>query len=395
MDATDSTSQPDSSPGRLDPDVDWQQIVENSPDFIMSAARDGTILYINRTVPGYELEQVIGTSAYAYVPESARDAMRTHVERVFETGDSDSFEIAGLDADGSTSWYFSSIGPVIRAGEVVAATIVTRDITDRRRAEVAMRDAYEREREAVERLRRLDEMQSEFVAGVVHDLRTPITIIGGFASTLLERREILDETQREEFLRLISDGAGRLTDLVDDILSIAYLESGEFTTDITPFDLGGSICTAIGNLGPAADRVHIDMGVEPPLMALGDERRHQQVILNLVSNALKYSPPDSPIDVRVAVEDDAVRVEVVDRGVGIEEDDIPRLFRKFSQVGDADQSGTPGSGLGLYICRTLLEAQSGTIEVHSELGEGTTFAYRLPRAGDGEGDEGGAAQTDR
>lgn len=362
-----------------EPDFDWRQVLEHSPDMIMIVGRDGTIHYMNRVVPGFAVEDVVGSSAYEYVPPEAREQMRGLIEQVIDSGEPVNYEISGAGPDGGEAWYFSSMSPVLRGTEVIAATIITRDITDRRRLEEATRDAYEHERAAVRRLRELDELKGEFVAKVVHDLRTPITVIDGFAQTLADGWERFDDDRRREFVDLMRFSAARLTALVRDILDVSRIEAAEFSYDVEPLDVREAVEQGIASMGGLAWRVDLDVDDDLPPM-LADRLRHEQVLVNLLTNAVKFSPERSRILVTARRSGEHVAIGVRDHGVGIAPGDVPRLFQRFSQLQREDLATPEGSGLGLYICRTMLEAQGGSIAVESTVGEGSTFTYRLPAA---------------
>jgi signal transduction histidine kinase len=272
------------------------------------------------------------------------------------------------------------MSPIVRGGEVIAATIITRDITERRAMEQSVQDAYERERDAAMRLREIDELKGEFVAKVVHDLRTPITIIDGFVRTLLDDWDRFEDSKRLEFLHLAGEASGRLTELVKDILDVASLESGGYRIDVAPFDLAPLLETVVQSMGELAERTTIEIADgTPPVLA--DERRVGQVFANLLDNASKFSPSGTPIELTVRSMGDEVVIDVRDHGIGIDAADLPKLFRKFSQLADRTSPTPAGSGLGLYICRTLLEAQGGSIDIASVPGDGSTFTVRLPAAG--------------
>jgi PAS domain S-box-containing protein len=363
--------------GLFDPGIDWRQVVEHSPDLILSVDRDGRILYLNKTVPGFTMDQVIGTSQYDYMPPDSRMKLRALTEQVFETGEPVTYEIPGFGPDGAEAWYFGSMSPIVRGGEIIAATIITRDITERRTMEQSIQHAYELERDAVMRLRELDEIKSEFVAKVVHDLRTPITIIDGFVRTLLDDWDRFEDARRLEFLNLAGEASGRLTALVRDILDVASLESGEYRIEVSPFELAPMLEAVVQSMGEVAGRATIRVEEGTPLV-IADERRIGQVFSNLLANAAKFSHPGSSIELSARGEGDDVVVDVRDHGIGIEPNDLPKLFQKFSQLTDRTSPTPAGSGLGLYICRTLLEAQGGSIDVASVPGEGSTFTVRLP-----------------
>jgi signal transduction histidine kinase len=236
------------------------------------------------------------------------------------------------------------------------------------------------EREATQRLRELDDLKNEFVSIVAHDLRSPMTVIVGFVDTILNRWDDLPDGQKRDLLGVVSRNTKRLAALVDDVLQVARMESGDQPYDIKPFDLGALVERTAAEMSSAQPDKPVSVTLPASLPpALGDEDRQWRVLTNLLSNAQKFSPAGTPVEVRVCVEGPALAVTVEDRGPGIPAELLPKLFGKFSRLGVAP-GGEKGTGLGLYICKALVEAQGGTIDVTSAVGEGTTFRYTVPVA---------------
>lgn len=229
------------------------------------------------------------------------------------------------------------------------------------------------------RLRELDTLKNEFVGVVAHDLRSPMTVIAGYVDTVIQRWDVLSDDMKRDLLDVASRNTKRLSVLVEDVLQVARIESGDFPYEIAPFDLGVLVHRTVGEMSAARpDRpVVADVPASLPA-ALGDEDRQWRVLTNLVSNAQKFSPPDAPVVVSVRPQESFLEVCVADRGPGIPEEDLPRLFGKFARLASAP-GGEKGTGLGLYICKALVEAQGGTIGVTSRVGEGTTLRYTVPR----------------
>lgn len=232
---------------------------------------------------------------------------------------------------------------------------------------------------AEQRLHRLDQLRNEFIAMVAHDMRTPMTVITGFASVLDEGYEELTAEQRKSFLSSISSNTMRVSDFVENLLQFARMEAGEFSHVSEPVDIG-PLVEHVANDFAAARKVEglttvIESGL-PPVRA--DEGRVAQVLGNLISNAAKFSPPGEPIMLEAGSTDGEVKVSVADRGPGIAPDDIGKLFRKFGTL--EDHKSHEGTGLGLYISKQLVEAMGGRIWVDSVPGHGATFSFTLPVA---------------
>jgi signal transduction histidine kinase len=239
----------------------------------------------------------------------------------------------------------------------------------------------ERERDANERLRQVDQLKTEFVAMVAHDLRSPMSVITGFADTMLDRWSELDDDHKIEYLQLISRNTRSLAEFVEDVLQVARMESGELHYDVQPFDARRVVARIVRDMQIAQPRMQLTIDAPEQLpTALGDEERNWQILTNLVSNAVKFSEGDPQIrvELRALPEERAVAIAVREHGVGISSEDLPRLFRGFSRGGASRK--VAGTGLGLYIVKSMVEAQGGRIWVQSEPGEGSTFTYTLPIA---------------
>jgi two-component system sensor histidine kinase KdpD len=210
----------------------------------------------------------------------------------------------------------------------------------------------EREREIRAQLERLNALQNEFVAVVAHDLRSPMVVIAGYADLLVDRADRFDAEDRREMLRTISRTVKKLARFVEDVLQVARIESGDFSYRIAPFELLPVVHGAVQDVAATGTRDRVEV-VAPTTLptALGDPERHWQILTNLLSNALKFSPPGTPI--RVTVSDgDMLRVAVEDQGAGIAADDVDKLFLKFSRLtGDGRRARSPGQASGCTSAR--------------------------------------------
>jgi signal transduction histidine kinase len=237
----------------------------------------------------------------------------------------------------------------------------------------ALRDVTE------ERL--LERTRSEFVATASHELRTPIAGVYGVFQTLLRADVRLDESQREQFLRIGLDESERLRRIVDDLLLAGQLDQGN--PDVTPTrcDIGELLADLVDATRMRLDGVHtIDLSVAQDLDGVEcDPQRLRQVLANLIENAIKYSPSGGTVSVSAAATGEAVRIEVADEGIGIAPADQARIFERFVRLDPALSRGVGGTGLGLYISRELVERMHGRISVRSHEGAGSTFAVELPR----------------
>jgi signal transduction histidine kinase len=222
--------------------------------------------------------------------------------------------------------------------------------------------------------------KSEFLANMSHELRTPLNAIIGFSEVLSERMfgEINDK--QAEYLGDILESGRHLLSLINDILDLSKIEAGRMELEPNDFDLPNSIENALVLVRERAQRRSINLGrtVDKRLGTIrADERKVKQVLLNLLSNALKFTPAGGRIHVRAEVRNGATEISVTDTGVGIAPEDQAVVFEEFRQVGTASKK-VEGTGLGLAISRKLIELHGGRIWVESQVGKGSTFAFTLP-----------------
>lgn len=251
-------------------------------------------------------------------------------------------------------------------------------------AAIAIRNAsvFEKERKAVTRLEEIDQMKSEFIATVSHELRTPLTSIIGSAKTVRRRGIELEQSQRDEFLEMIEKQGERLLRMVEEILSASRIESGVPIQRRQEMDLRAVAADVIRSFETGVAQNHFELRAPSPMMAFGDPMAMEQILTNLIENAVKYSPERSRIVVELADEPGAVEIKVMDEGKGISAEDLPSIFDRFKQLDQSSTRKTGGVGLGLYLVKRLVEAQMGTISVKSVPGEGSTFAVRFNKRRD-------------
>jgi signal transduction histidine kinase len=235
------------------------------------------------------------------------------------------------------------------------------------------------EREANTRLRELDRLKDEFVSTISHELRTPLTSISGYVE--LAREQADPETNG--YLEVVERNAVRLLALVNDLLFVARLQSGRFELDVDSVDVARLVADSAASAKPHALDANVELRLRlsgDDTQVRGDRRRLGQVFDNLVSNAIKFSPGAGAVEVSVDRRNGMILVEVEDHGIGIPEDERERLFERFFRAQGALDRQIPGTGLGLYITKSIVEAHGGSVEAHSVVGEGTSFVVRLPAA---------------
>jgi signal transduction histidine kinase len=229
----------------------------------------------------------------------------------------------------------------------------------------------------------LDRLKSQLLSTVSHELRTPLASIKGFATTLLRQDVAWDEDTRREFLAIIDQESDRLSELIGNLLDMARVEAGTLRVEPEPTNLRPIVTETVGTfrLMTSQHQFQIKMPRHVP-QVMADPRRVRQVLRNLVENAVKYSPAGGPIVIAVEVHADAVQIGVTDRGIGIQPEHLDRIFDRFYQVDNASTRKVGGSGLGLSICKAIVEAHKGRIWVESQVGIGSSFYLTLPVADD-------------
>ena len=241
-------------------------------------------------------------------------------------------------------------------------------------------ELYEREQGTVRRLQEVDRLKDAFLGTISHELRTPITAIGGFARMLNERYDELTEEQRRDFLRRIGRNSASLGMLVDDLLDFARLERQALQTHVSPLPLDAILAGFVNQVVPALGDHEVHTDLEPGVLALADPRAIERVLANLLTNAAKFSPAGEPIEVTLRRVDGNAEVSVCDNGPGIAAEDRLRVFTRFYR-GESDVArSTRGAGIGLAVVHELVTQMGGGVEVRGREPHGTAMVVRLPLA---------------
>jgi two-component system, NarL family, sensor histidine kinase DevS len=247
---------------------------------------------------------------------------------------------------------------------------------------------YTRAVETADELARLDELRRDFVSMVSHELRSPMTVVAGIADLLQKRSDQLSEENRKDLIDTLGREARRLTKLVSEVLDVESIDQDVVRLLPVEVDLAELSRESIQDAGSSErTEVVIDPG---DTVVIADRDRIKQVLLNLISNATKFSPEHTRVIVNVRPEDDSVCVSIADSGPGMTAEEISRLFQRFSRIPRTGAS-QPGSGLGLYVSKVLVEKHGGEIWVDSTPGKGSTFSFRLPRHRSDRSEEKGGA----
>jgi len=226
--------------------------------------------------------------------------------------------------------------------------------------------------------REIAQTHRDFVAMIGHELRTPLTIIKGFARTLLKRVETASPEDQREALSTIDTKAAHLERLIEDLLYISKIESREATLRVEPVDVATLVSAVSADTIQDFPEREIVLDVADKLSWPCDETKVGLVLRHLIENALKYSENPTPVTVRVSREEDELRVDIIDQGLGLVSSDIPHIFERFHQVDSSSTRVQGGTGVGLYLCSQLVKVHGGRIWVDSTWGKGSTFSFSLP-----------------
>lgn len=238
--------------------------------------------------------------------------------------------------------------------------------------------------ETIAQLQDLDRMKDQFLGVLSHELRTPINAIMGFSSSLAD--EVMGPLSPNQlpYVHKILASSQVMLQLVNDLLDMSRVQAGKFSVDIGPMDFSGVTREVLANIEVLARVKNQVLVVEVPageLMLQGDRLRVGQIITNLISNAIKFTPKGGTIILRARIERNLVLCEIEDTGIGITQVDLSTIFIKFTQLDMSNTRASGGAGLGLSICQTLVACHGGSLGVRSDLGQGSTFWFTLPLAG--------------
>lgn len=328
-------------------------ILTSMTDAVVTFNRDMTILLSNPQAEKIMQKWFLKGGAGSKHPIPAEIYhMLDHV-MTFEEGIEDELEIIG-------SYYFVSISPLYSRDSIRGAVVVLRDMTEQHK---------------------LEKLRSDFIANVSHELRTPISMLQGYSEAIMDD-VVEDEAERKEIIKIIYEESQRMGRLVTDLLDLARLESGHMRLYTSSQEVVPVVDRIVHKFQQRAKEEQIELSfvsdVDAPLVAEVDEDRIEQVLTNLIDNAIRHTPEEGNVTVRVEKDKLFAKVSVIDTGSGIPEEDLPYVFERFYKADKARTRGKGGTGLGLAIAKNIIESHQGTITVDSKVNNGTHFAFYLP-----------------
>ncbi|KYG91534.1 MULTISPECIES: ATP-binding protein [Metasolibacillus] len=335
-------------------------LIENMGSALMMIDREGYISIVNKQFLhrfGLTSEQVQGKN---FLTVGLPENLEVFIDHVFLTEQPYQKQLE-MELQQEITYKLVYGAPVVgEHGRWLGVVLVMHDVTE---------------------LIRLEQIRRDFVANVSHELRTPITSIKGFSETLLDGA-YKDENMLLSFLEIIYKESNRLQELINDLLELSKIEQHGFSVDIAPTSLQEVIARVVDVTSPRLEEknMQFDMQMDRDVRILGDENRLIQIFTNLISNAVTYSPDSTTITVKMTQNEEYGIVEVEDQGIGIEKQEIARVFERFYRIDRARSRNSGGTGLGLAIVKHLVEAHHGKIVVTSEVGKGTKISIHIPLA---------------
>jgi PAS domain S-box-containing protein len=371
---------------KLDPDRDmYRLLVESVRDYaIFALDNTGHVITWNpgaQNIKGYSRDEIIGKHFSIFYPQDAVAAGKPayELEEAVRVG---RFEDEGwrVRKDGSRFWANVVITPLLGSGgRLVGFAKVTRDLTERKAAESrAMNDAKPLAQTEAASL-----AKSEFLAAMSHELRTPLNAIGGYVDLLAIGIKGPLTQQQQEYLDRIRRSQKHLLAIISDLLNFSRIEAGQIKYDIKAVPVREVFDSVGSMIVPHAIAKSVDFQwqkVSSDLIVSADRSRLEQILLNLLTNAVKFTNEGGQVRMISDPTNDHVRVEIVDSGIGIKKEDLSTIFEPFVQVGRSLTSNTEGTGLGLAISRDLAHAMSAELKVESTPGKGSKFTLVFPRA---------------
>jgi len=359
--------------------------LEAAADLIVITDRDGTIEYVNEAFArqtGYAKDEAVGRNPRLLKSGHQDPAYYKDLWDTILAGKVWEGNLINRRRDGSEYREEMTITPVRGDdGEIARFIAIKRDITDRVRAEQERETLRQLDTENRE-LQRVNEARSRFVSTVSHELRTPLTSMLAFADILAKNIPQNLQPRQAEQIEAIQRGGALLQVLINDLLDVSRIDSGRFRLEETEFDARQLLEEVVRGFGPilAGKRQTLETSIPSlPLRVYADRERVSQVVSNLLSNASKYSPDESTIELEVRTHGNRLCVRVRDFGIGISEEDQRKLFTPFFRADNEETRSASGTGLGLVIAKSIVEMHGGQMSLESEWGVGTAFRFSVPR----------------
>ncbi len=360
----------------------FRLMFENSDDLVLHVDREGIVIDANPKIEdltGHSRSEMIGEHFVRWnvYKSDSKEIILKLFEEAVRHDTTFTREVELIYADGRSTVVMPSTNMIKRDGQVEGILVLMKDITERKRSEEKLAELYKLERDLRQQIEAEMNRRVDFSRTLAHELKTPLTPVLASIDSLLSE---LHDDRLQNLARSISRGANNLNRRINELLDLEKGEIGMLELDSEPTDLLSILRDAIDSILPMAisrgQSLHMDAPLSLPAIQ-ADESRIQQVLLNLLSNAIRFTPPNGKITVKARESKGSVIVEVKDTGPGMSKTQLAQVFEPYRRLsGDRVHSG--GLGLGLALCRTLVELHGGEIWVHSHPGKGATFSFSLP-----------------
>jgi len=351
--------------------------VEQSPVSVIITNPDAAIEYVNPKVvelTGYSEAELIGQNPRILQSGQTPPEVYGELWGGLSAGRTWEGELLNRKKNGQLYWEHASISPIRAAdGTVIHYVAVKEDITQRKAIEAELLSALTAAREA-------DHAKTVFLSHMSHELRTPMTAVLGYAEMMEAELAGPLNASYQDYVAAILGGGRHLLSIIDDLLEVSRIELGRYVITVTDFDLAGTIASCASMIVPlcAEKRISLIVGETPPLPVSSDEHALRQIMVNLLANAVKYTPPDGAIRLRGKSLGQSVEIMIEDTGRGIPEDLLDKIFEPFHRADPLRADPSRGVGLGLAICQRIAGLLHGELQIRSEVGKGTSVSVVIP-----------------
>ncbi|MDP6811592.1 MAG: PAS domain S-box protein [Alphaproteobacteria bacterium] len=355
-------------------------IVASTDDSIFSVSRDGTIASWNpacERLYGYTAEEAIGQRGRLLSgDEEQAQSQQAFWQQVLRGEPVEQVEVTRTHKDGRPLTIALTLSPILDdVGEIVGASGIGRDITEQKRAETSIADQRDE-------LQRMNQQKNRLFSIIAHDLRTPFNSLLGFSEILASHSDNLERKEVGDYARMVHESAQQAHELLENLLEWARLQMGRRTSEPRPLDVTAAINAALNLAGAnaAQKEIALERGDIAVLTAFADPAMVETVLRNLVANAVKFTDAGGSVTVSAQRREKTIAITVSDTGIGIANDRLAGLFDMSTATSTIGTAGEKGTGLGLHLCKDLMELQGGDIEAESTPGQGSTFRVTLPSA---------------
>lgn len=369
----------------------FRDLFENASDFIWTSDINGYLLEINKAglnIFGCTMDEIIGTHFTKwFTPHSIKTVQDDLKKHISGEEEEQSITVEIVSKNGEHKWLEIRARAIKEENGVKGLHGIGRDISEKRRLEQELREYNEKLRKSYEELKEADRIKTEFISNITHELFTPMTSIKGFAELLRDETMGNINNEQKKSLEIILRNSDRLIRLIKELLDAAHIEKNKLGLQFGLVSLNSILSKSIQDMHPQAKAKHITIiqDIQPLPRLWGDEERLMQVMTNLLANAIKFTPQKGKITVAAGEDTNHVNISVADTGIGIPAEKLSCIFDRFYQVDGSTRRKHGGVGLGLSICKGIIEKHKGSIRAESN-GNGSTFHITLPKLAPLEGE---------